>query len=103
MAYLINANEVSSHTEATVQQHLRNFGSVHVIYPERCFLEIALVDGFVKGRGNFNGYRVVYKHYEPLGCCDDWFSIGPEYFELADENSAVKSFLVRIANGPEEA
>ena len=90
----LSPNEINGYLESTHQ--------VNILYRNRSILEISKFTDVSAEAAEASDYRVVYKHYDPLGCCDDWTVIGVRNFNLSDKDEAIACFLERFRNPPDE-
>lgn len=90
----LSASEIDDYLESTHQ--------VNILYRNRSVLEISKFADVTPEAAEASAYRVVYKHYDPLGCCDDWTVIGVRNFDLSDKDEAIACFLERFRNPPDE-
>jgi len=90
----LSPNEINDYLESTHQ--------VNILYRNRSILEISKFTDVAAEAAEASDYRVVYKHYDPLGCCDDWTVIGVRNFSLSDKDEAIACFLERFRNPPDE-
>lgn len=98
----LKETEATSLSPADIDQYLESTNKVHILYKDRSILEICKSnDDLTDKAGGVAVYKVVYKDYEPLGCCDDWSSMGLQCFDLSKKDEAIASFLNRLHSNPE--
>ena len=98
----IKEADAASLSTSEIDQYLESTNQVNILYRNRSVLEISKLNDLIAEAGKVSGYRVVYKHYEPLGCCDDWSVIGIQNFDLSSKNEAIACFLESFRNPPDE-
>ena len=98
----LTETEAANLTAADVGQYLESTRKINVLYRNRSILEISACDERDAKTHPEAAYKVVYKDYEPLGCCDDWSIMGVQYFDLSQKDATVIYFLERLRNEPEE-
>ncbi|MFT3963886.1 hypothetical protein [Propionivibrio sp.] len=94
----LKETETGDLTPQDVERYLAATGKVNVLYRSRAILEIGVSDA-TAGEA---GYRVVFKDYEPLGCCDDWSPVGRQFFALSRQDEAIACFIHRLRHDPAE-
>ena len=95
----IKEADAGSLSASQIDDSLESTGQVNILYRNRSVLELSK---FNDVSAEASGYRVVYKHYDPLGCCDDWTVLGVRNFDLSGKDEAIACFLERFRNPPDE-
>jgi len=98
----IKEADAASLSPSEIEHYLESTHQVNILYRNRSVLEISEFSDVTAKAGEVSAYRVVYKHYEPLGCCDDWSVIGVRNFDLSGKDEAIACFLERFRNPPDE-
>ena len=94
----IKKRDAADVTLADIEHYLVATGKINILYADRSILEIRQCAGNSDKDGA--GYTVVYKDYEPLGCCDDWSCVETEHFDVSRRGEAIARFLARLHDGP---
>ena len=98
----IKEADAASLSPSEIADYLESTDQVNILYRNRSVLEISKFTDVTAEAAQASAYRVVYKHYDPLGCCDDWTVIGVGNFDLSGKDEAITCFLERFRNPPDE-
>ena len=98
----IKEADAASLSPSEIDDYLESTHQVNILYRNRSVLEISKINDVVAEAAQASAYRVVYKHYDPLGCCDDWTVLGVRNFDLSGKDEAIACFLERFRNPPDE-
>ena len=95
----IKKRDATDLTLDDIERYLDTTGKINILYADRSILEIRQCNEDDGKGSRVTGYIVVFKDYEPLGCCDDWSCVGTQHFDASRKNEAIASFLARLHDG----
>ena len=98
----IKEADAASLSPGEIDDYLESTHQVNILYRNRSVLEISKINDGIAEAVQASAYRVAYKHYDPLGCCDDWTVLGVRNFDLSGKNEAIACFLELFRNPPDE-
>lgn len=97
----IKESEALQLSATDIARYLDTTRKVNVLYASRSVLEIRQRGDSTAGGDASAGYTVVFKNYDPLGCCDDWTLVGTQHFSVAEKERAIEYFMGYLRSNPD--
>ncbi len=97
----IKESEALQLSASDIARYLDSTRKVNVLYASRSVLEIRQQGASAAENDAGSGYTVVFKNYDPLGCCDDWTLVGLQHFAAAEKEQAIECFMEYLRSKPD--